>query len=534
MGYAEKRGTGDSAYWRGRYKAAPGRYATVSHPDGSVIKFTRKLDAKRAADAEETGQAQAARETATLTAEGRVQFGAYASRWLAGLDVDEDTTASYRSMLTCHLIPAFAGELLDDITRKMVDDWEQAQRERGYRPRSVSNRRNLLAEILTDAVDDPKVTLTVNVAARRRGRGRKAAPPPDLDDDLDEEDEEDSDVHAKVITDPLGALLIAERCAIMSGRDDEFVLVLLGYYTGMRWGELAGLEVRFVQPGKIRIRWALSHDIRRKRPKFGKTRDADLPAWLYELLAAHIERTSPQPCLCHGRTYVFRGLGRVRGTSQAVTLAGVAAAAGVSQATVSAARNRPAAVAATTRERIEAAIAATGYGAAGNQRTPHLYHSSWRAFVWEPAVSGWYPEKSPMPRRLVPVAAEPWPGRPARGRGAAARADACWVPLASGMTPHGLRHAHKSWMLQWRIHEVMSHDRLGHEMPGIAGVYSHPTPAMRAELLDALARVWGESLDTRLALNPRSPVAVLDALLRERAAENSPRILPDDLREASG
>jgi hypothetical protein len=153
-----------------------------------------------------------------------------------------------------------------------------------------------------------------------------------------------------------------------------------------------------------------------------------------------------------------------------------------------------------------------------------------RSWVWTPAVSGCYPAVSPRPRRPVPVAAGPWTGLPVRGRGNTRRADACWVPIAEGMTPHGMRHSHKSLMIELRTPEVLSHDRLGHELPGIAGIYSHPTPLMRAELMKGLTACWEKSLDTRLALCPRSPVAVLDELLRARSVEsNSPGFPPNDL-----
>jgi hypothetical protein len=99
-----------------------------------------------------------------------------------------------------------------------------------------------------------------------------------------------------------------------------------------------------------------------------------------------------------------------------------------------------------------------------------------------------------------------------------ARADACWVPLAAGMTPHGNRHAHKSLMAELCVPEVMSHNRLGHEIPGIAGVYSHPTPPMRAGLMASLTACWEASLDARLVMFPSSPVVVLNELLRERSA----------------
>ena len=302
----------------------------------------------------------------------------------------------------------------------------------------------------------------------------------------------------------------------------------------MRWGELAGLETRFAKPGKIRVRWQLRRDTVRKRPKFGKVRDVDVPPFLSDLVAGHIERTAPEPCRCHGRTYVFSGIGQARGAPRSVTLADVASSAGVSQATVSAARHRPGTVAAATRARIETAMAETGYGTRAAVRAPHWYRSGWGQWVWTPAVSGSYPQRGKAPRRQVSIAQDPWPGVPVRGRGNARRADAHWVPLAEGMTPHGLRHAHKSLMIELRTPEVLSHARLGHEMPGIAGVYSHPTPPMVAELMDGLTACWERSLDERLAMCASSPVAVLDCLLARRAGrEDSPEILPDDLRRGA-
>jgi integrase len=527
LGYAEKRGTGDRAYWRGRYKTDPGKYGTVSHPDGSVVKFRTRKEAERAAGAEETARGQAVRQAAAEEEAGRMTFAAWASTWHAGLpDLDPDTLDGYRSIIEYHLLVPFGDRWLDEISRADIDRWEAAERARGYKPQGIANRRNLLSMILADAAGDPAVTLAANPAARRRRRGRRAGPEPGDDGDDDDEDDEQ---HAKVITTPLGALLIAERCAIMSGRDDECVLVTLGYYTGLRWGELAGLEVPFVRPGKIRVRWQLRRDRVRKRPKFGKVREADVPPFLGRLIAGHLERTRPQPCSCHGRAYVFSGLGRARGARQGVTVAEVARQAGVAQATVSAALNRPATVAPATRARIGQAIEATGWSRDQGTRPAHLYRSGFGQWAWGPAVSGWYPERAPMPRRVVPVMAAPWPGVPARGRGNTARADACWTPLAEGMTPHGLRHAHKSLMAELRTPEVLSHDRLGHEMPGIAGIYSHPTPPMRAELMAGLTACWEKALDERLAMCPDSPVPVLAALLRERAAGFSPRILPDDL-----
>ena len=59
------------------------------------------------------------------------------------------------------------------------------------------------------------------------------------------------------MTSALGVLLLAEWVAVLSGRDDEFAAVLLLGFTGMRWGELVGLETQNVRPGAVRIKWQL-------------------------------------------------------------------------------------------------------------------------------------------------------------------------------------------------------------------------------------------------------------------------------------
>ena len=64
------------------------------------------------------------------------------------------------------------------------------------------------------------------------------------------------------------------------------------------------------------------------------------------------------------------------------------------------------------------------------------------AYGLQPAATGFYPRRAPNPAHPVPLLAEPWPGIPVRGRGAAARAEANWTPIARGLTPHGLRHSH--------------------------------------------------------------------------------------------
>jgi hypothetical protein len=90
---------------------------------------------------------------------------------------------------------------------------------------------------------------------------------------------------------------------------------------------------------------------------------------------------------------------------------------------------------------------------------------------------------------------------------------ASWLPILPGVTPHGLRHGLQTWMDEDRVPEVLKTERMGHEMPGMHGVYGHVSPAMRADLKATLQARWEESLRQRAQLCPHSIVPTLDGLL---------------------
>jgi hypothetical protein len=64
-----------------------------------------------------------------------------------------------------------------------------------------------------------------------------------------------------------------------------------------------------------------------------------------------------------------------------------------------------------------------------------------------------------------------------------------------------------------QIADVLKSERLGHDEPGMRGVYGHVSPAMRQELKAALQTRWEESLSQRAALSPVSVVPLLNRLL---------------------
>ena len=60
---------------------------------------------------------------------------------------------------------------------------------------------------------------------------------------------------------------------------------------------------------------------------------------------------------------------------------------------------------------------------------------------------------------------------------------------------------------------VLQSERMGHEVPGMRGVYSHVTPGMRADLTAGLQELWEASLQHRARIATQSLVGVLDTLL---------------------
>ena len=219
-------------------------------------------------------------------------------------------------------------------------------------------------------------------------------------------------------------------------------------------GESVGLETGFVRPKSVRVEWQLyeldTGELHRCPPKDDSYRDIDIPGFLGALLAGHIARTKPQPCECHGLTYVFRGHGAANGAASrpGAKLVDVARRAGVSTGTVSNVLNRPDAVVEPTRRKVLEAISEIGYvrNAASGELAAHWRRSGFATWLFHPAATGWYPGRGRQDAHPVPLVAEPWPGVPVRGRGASRRAEACWLPIAPGLTPHGGRHTHKTLM----------------------------------------------------------------------------------------
>ncbi len=72
------------------------------------------------------------------------------------------------------------------------------------------------------------------------------------------------------------------------------------------------------------------------------------------------------------------------------------------------------------------------------------------------------------------------------------------IPVRPGLTFHGLRHSHKTWLIADHIPEIAQAKHLGHHLTNrLAEVYSHVAPEIERDLLTALERRWRYAHQTR-------------------------------------
>jgi hypothetical protein len=255
-------------------------------------------------------------------------------------------------------------------------------------------------------------------------------------------------------------------------------------------------------------------------PKDDSYRTVFVPEWLSTLATDHIARAAPGVCSCHGNRYAFGGYGAANGAARqpGPKLVDVARLAGVSTGTVSNVLNRPEVVAEAARDDVTGAIEKLGYvrGAPTGATAAHYRRNGFATWLFQPAATGRYPAKAPKVSRPVPLLAEPWPGVPLRGRNASVRSEACWLPIAAGLSPHGLRHTYKTLMVELGTPATLMDDQMGHADGSVQARYAHATAEMVRRLMSGLTQVWENALAARQELNPGSPVAVLDKLLRAK------------------
>jgi integrase len=474
VAYAEKRGKGPKP-WRVKYKLPNGGEASESG-----------FETKTAALTWGRGQEAKIREGRwTDPNAGKVTVSEWIDRWLVMQDVGISTVDNREYLIRRFVRPAWGSNPLNSLSNEEITKWENGLPAKfGVSRRTARDARSLLCTILGDAAAAKPPLIPYNPALRPRNRGRRTGRKLDR-------------APQRTWATPLETLLLAERAALLSGRDQDFTIVVTIGYTGLRWGETIGLERDYLHNSEIHVEWQLREvngvfhrlppkDDSYRSPEWEPCLPVDLPDFLTDLLASQAGHRPRQRCGCatqHG------------GTGQYVFL-----------------------------------------GPDGG----HYRRSNYARRIFRPACDGRYEPSPARPTRLVITDATVWPGTaiamwpiaqpesipgklqgdsftPQRGRGIRTISEdvplACWLPLKTGLTPHGLRHSHKTWMAEDGIPEILAEQRLGHEVPGMRGLYAHASDRMRDELKAALQARWEDSLGARAAIHPVSPVPMLNQLL---------------------
>lgn len=472
--WAEKRGD----TWRARWQTPDGDIRSASC-DSEDNPFTEKAAALRYGY-EQIGEiARGTWVDPNITA---ITLTQWVNLWWPAQDLSRNTTRNYQWYIEAFILPAFGNRPLDSLSTLEITAWEKGIKQ-DYAPATAAAARSLLFTILGDAAMDPGVHLKANPAARPpRARGRRSG-------------RRRRGRSAKRWPTPLEVLLIAERAAVLSSRDTDFVLIVTIGWTGMRWAEAIGMQRQYLSKEYYELDWQIpevagrflreplkSDSYRTFDPDDGISR-VDMPPFLHDLLTGVIDshdgkcKCAEHDKDCGGANWIFLG-----------------------------------------------------------PNSGHFRRSNYGRRYWHPACDGIFPQVQRngklVTARPVLVDAADWPGRPLQawpmaeaghdytppsGRGwhpVPGNAErASWLPIKKGLTPHGLRHGHNTWMEEDRMPRIIQRERMGHRERGMGGIYTHVSDAMRADLVEALEARWAGALGARREICPTSPVPLLQGLL---------------------
>ncbi|MEJ3750089.1 tyrosine-type recombinase/integrase [Actinomycetes bacterium KLBMP 9797] len=293
--------------------------------------------------------------------------------WLLAHPVSAATKAKYESVLRNHILPTFGDQRLNAITRNAVKAFARTLTPR-LSPATVRSVVTVLGLVLREAIDEHY--LFFDPTARLRLRECPGEPRP--------------------VATPEQVRRIACRMPDLHAH----TLVITAAYTGMRFGELAGLTRTSIHLDRALIHICgvagALHEVSGRRwlgpPKTkAAVRDIRLPPFLIDGIDQFLRAHPFDTVFCTDT---------------------------------------------------------------GNW----LWRTTFIERIWRPACDG--------------------------------RLHRDWEPILHGLRFHDLRHAHRTWMDEDGIPEVLKAQRLGHQLPGMPGIYAHVTEAMHPPLPASLQQRW--------------------------------------------
>lgn len=262
-------------------KLGPGRYKVRWRTPGREERsrtFERKIDAERFLTSVTHSMLSGAY---VDPAAGRVTFREYAERWREAQHQRESTKRNLKSKLTRHVYPVIGDAPLGKITAL---DLRALRSGLKLSDSTAAIVIGFVAAILRSAVEDKLIPASPMPRGLQAGSSSPPVVPPTLE-------------HVNAITESINRRYRA--------------LVVLGSTSGLRIGELCGLDVPHFDALRrsVRVEQQLTyqaagdgHVISPVKTTAGR-RTVPIPAWAVEEVAAHLARYGPVEC--DGRELIF-------------------------------------------------------------------------------------------------------------------------------------------------------------------------------------------------------------------------------------
>ena len=243
--------------WQARYRDRSGRQRTRT--------FAAKADAQRFMA---SAEADLARGTWTDPALAKVRFATYSARWRKSVaHLRPATLVNLDSRLSRHVLPAFGRWPIGNIDPADVRAWVSQLVESKLAPSTVVAIYRVLARIMATAEVDGMIP-------RTPCRGIK--------------------LPSQTGRTEMCFLSAAEVSRLADAIDPRYrTLIFTAAYTGMRWGELAGLRTERVDllRASVQVSEALTEvygHLAVGPTKTGKRRAVSMPRFLSDMLSNHI------------------------------------------------------------------------------------------------------------------------------------------------------------------------------------------------------------------------------------------------------
>jgi integrase len=237
--------------------------ATVRGPDGRKHTFTHPLKSVTRAWAAEQ-ESSRARGAFKDPRAGQVTVAVWHEKWWRARVVEPETKRGDASVVGKHLLPYWGGWQLADIGRLDVQAWVARMETDGVGRSAIARAYNLFATMLGAAVEEDVIG---------RSPCRKITLP--------------------TIPKRPPFFFTREEVAAVLGQLGEpwRTLVLLKVYTGMRWGEIAGLKIERIDWSRSRLHvvGVMTRRGWKPYPKSKKSyRELSLPPHVLAALARHV------------------------------------------------------------------------------------------------------------------------------------------------------------------------------------------------------------------------------------------------------